>query len=29
MNAIKRRSLLIKYQEFMPLGMSPVIVDVT
>jgi hypothetical protein len=29
MNAIKRKSLLIKFQEFMPLGLSPVVVDVT
>lgn len=29
MNAIKRRSLLIKLQEFMPLGLSPVVIDVT
>jgi hypothetical protein len=29
MNAIKQRSLLIKYQEFMPLGLNPVVVNVT
>jgi hypothetical protein len=28
-NAIRERSLLIKYQEFMPLGLSPVVVNVT
>ncbi|HWB84009.1 MAG TPA: hypothetical protein VG675_07705 [Bryobacteraceae bacterium] len=28
-NAIKERSLLIKYEEFMPLGLSPVIIYVT
>jgi hypothetical protein len=28
-NAIKERSLLIKYQEFLPLGLEPVIVYVT
>ncbi len=28
-NPIKERSLLIKYKEFMPLGLVPVIVDVT
>jgi hypothetical protein len=29
MNAIRERSLLIKYQEFMPLGLTPVVIDVT
>jgi hypothetical protein len=29
MNAIKRRSLLIKYQEYMPVGLAPVVVEVT
>jgi len=29
MNPIKERSLLIKYQEFMPLGLVPVVVHVT
>lgn len=29
LGSIKRRSLLIKYREFMPLGLSPVIVNVT
>jgi hypothetical protein len=29
MNAIKERSLLLKYQEFMPLGLTPVVIDVT
>jgi len=28
-NPIKQRSLLIKYQEFMPLGLVPVLIDVT
>jgi hypothetical protein len=28
-NPIKRRSILIKYQEYMPLGLVPVIIDVT
>jgi hypothetical protein len=28
-NAIKERSLLLKYQEFMPLGLTPVVIDVT
>ena len=28
-NPIKERSLLIKYQEFMPLGLVPVIIYVT
>jgi hypothetical protein len=28
-NPIKERSLLIKYQEYMPLGLVPVIIDVT
>lgn len=28
-NAIKQRSLLIKYNEFMPLGLSPVLITVT
>ena len=28
-NPIKERSLLIKYQEFMPLGLVPVVVHVT
>ena len=29
LGAIKRRSLLIKFTEFMPLGLSPVIINVT
>lgn len=28
-NPIKERSLLIKYQEFMPLGLSPIVIHVT
>ena len=28
-NPIKERSILIKYQEYMPLGLVPVIIDVT
>ncbi len=28
-NPIKVRSLLIKYEEFMPLGLAPVLIDVT
>jgi hypothetical protein len=28
-NPIKRRSILIKYQEYMPLGLVPVVIDVT
>ena len=28
-NPIKQRSLLIKYDEFMPLGLTPVVVHVT
>jgi hypothetical protein len=28
-NPIKKRSILIKYQEYMPLGLAPVIIDVT
>jgi hypothetical protein len=28
-NPIKERSILIKYQEFMPLGLAPVVIDVT
>jgi hypothetical protein len=28
-NAIKERSLLIKYQEFLPLGLEPVVIHVT
>ena len=28
-NAVKERSLLIKYQEYLPLGLEPVIVHVT
>jgi len=28
-NPIKERSLLIKYQEYMPLGLTPVIIHVT
>ena len=29
LNAIKERSLLIKFQEYMPLGLQPVVVHVT
>ncbi|MBK8211869.1 MAG: hypothetical protein IPK78_19940 [Rhodospirillales bacterium] len=29
MNAVKERSLLIKYQEYLPLGLEPVVVHVT
>ena len=28
-NGLRQRSLLLKYQEFMPLGLSPVVVNVT
>jgi hypothetical protein len=28
-NSIKERSLLIKYQEYMPIGLAPVLIYVT
>jgi hypothetical protein len=28
-NAVKRRGLLVKYQEYMPIGLEPVVVEVT
>jgi hypothetical protein len=29
LDAIKHRSIRIKYDEFMPLGLAPVVIDVT